>query len=97
MAIGLAQHLVLLVDPDGPDNIADDVLKAVTRLCLRISGVVDDDRVSTIKLHAARIGECPKLKDARGGDDLIAARPRLGAVGCCFVLLLAGLRYVFVK
>jgi MFS family permease len=91
VALRLGENTVSFVDPYSAHQVANDSFKGVMSLGVRVARVVEHDRRPAIQIDAARVGEGAEFEDARGGDDVIAAR--VGVLA--FALFLVAASFVF--
>ena len=73
VALRADEDAVLLVDPDGADEIAEDLFELVVGFGVGIAGVVEDDGGAAVEVDAARVGEGAELEDAGDGEEVVAA------------------------
>ena len=73
VALASDQDVILLVDPGGADEIAEDFFGFVAGLGVGIAGVVEDDGRAAVERDAAGVGEGAELEDAGDGEEVVAA------------------------
>ncbi len=96
VALGANEDLIVFVDPDGADEVADDGLEGVAGLGVGVAGVVDDDGGAAVEVDAAGVGEGAEFEDAGGGDDGVAVGVGGFAFGLEFGAALFGFGDLFV-
>ena len=84
VALGADNFGVLLVDPDGAGEVAEDFFGAVAGFGVRVAGVIRGDGVAAGDLDAAGVGEGAELEHAGDGDFVVAARVGLFALAVVF-------------
>ena len=91
VSLGLDEGVVLLVDPDGADEIAEHGFEAVAGFGVGIAGVVGDDGETVVEGDAAGVGEAAELEDAGDGEDVVAT----GVGGLVFGFVFFATLFVF--
>ena len=84
VAFAADEDAVVLVDPDGADEVADDAFELVVGFDERVAGVVEDDGGAALEIDAAGIGESTEFEDAGGGEDGVATTVGILAAGLVF-------------
>ena len=64
VAFAADEDAVVLVDPDGADEVADDTFELVAGFGVGIAGIVEDDGGTAAEIDETRVGEDAKLEDA---------------------------------
>ena len=72
VALAADEDAIVLVDPDGADEIAEDLLEFVVGFGVGIAGVVEDDGGAAVEVDAAGVGEGAELEDAGDGEEVVA-------------------------
>ena len=96
VAFAADEDAVLFVDPDCPDDVADDAFEFVARLCVGVTGEVEDNGRAAVEVDAARVGEIAELEDAGCGEDGVAAGVGVFAFAFVFGATLFSLRDLLV-
>ena len=97
MALSADEDTVLLVDPDGADQIAKGFLGVVVGFGVGVAGVVEEEGGAVVEVDAARIGEGAEFEDAGGGEEVVAAGVGFATFGGALFAMLFGLRDLLVE
>jgi len=82
MTLSAGEDAVLLVDPNGANEVAECLLELGAGFGVGIAGVVGNDGRTAVEVDAAGIGEGAEFEDAGGGENLVAS----GVGGLAFAL-----------
>jgi len=63
--------MVLFVDPDGADEVAEDFFKFVMGFGVGVAGVVEDDGGATVDIDSAGVGEGAEFEDAGDSEEVV--------------------------